>query len=213
MQFMDSGKDSMIEKSLRFFKPNRFLRELCLLLGFAQDPAMSQHDIAKIAGISSSMAHNYVKHFAEAGLLTVEGETNRTMQYIVTEAGKDRTNDLLTRYFEEVVHLYALAKKEFERKLWHLYRQGLHSAVLFGAAATGELVYNAARHTPIRIVGVVDNDVHKQHQKFGDLEVLPPTVIESLRPDGVIISAFGKPEEIYTEIKHLQDKGIEVIRL
>jgi hypothetical protein len=60
---------------------------------------------------------------------------------------------------------------------------------------------------------VVDNDVHKQHQKFGELEVLPPTVLESLQPDGVIISAFGRPEEIYAEIKHLQDKGIEVIRL
>jgi hypothetical protein len=43
MQYMDSEKDSMIEKSLRFFKPNRFLRELFLLLGFEQDPAMSQH--------------------------------------------------------------------------------------------------------------------------------------------------------------------------
>ena len=213
MQYMDSGKDSMIEKSLRFFKPNRLLRELSLLLGFEQNPAMSQHDIAKTAGISSSMAHNYVKYFVEEGLITVEGETNRTMQYLVTAAGKDRTHDLLARYFEEVVHLYALAKKEFERKLWNLYCQGVRSAVLFGAAATGELVYNAARHTPIRIIGIVDNDVSKQHQKFGELEVLSPTVIESLQPDGVIISAFGRPQEIYAEIQHLQDKGIAVIRL
>ena len=174
MHYMDSGKDSMIETSLRFFKPNRWLRELFLLLGFEQNPAMSQHDIAKLAGISSSMAHNYVKYFVDTGLITVQGETNRTMQYLVTTAGKDCTRDLLAGYFEEVVHLYALAKKEFERKLLNLYRQGLHAAVLFGAAETGELVYNAARHTPLRIIGVVDNDVRKQHQKFGALEVLPP---------------------------------------
>jgi DNA-binding MarR family transcriptional regulator len=209
---MDSCEGDMIEKTLCFFKPNRFLRELFLLLGLEQDATMSQHEIARIAGISSSMAHNYIKQLIEEGLIAVQGETNRTMQYFLTAAGKERMQELLALYAKEVVHLYTIARKEFEKKLCALYDQGLHSAVLFGAAETGELVYNSARHTPLRVIGVVDNDVSKQHQKFGDLEVLPPGVIERLRPDGVIITAFGSPEEIYAEVKHLEERGIVVIR-
>jgi DNA-binding MarR family transcriptional regulator len=203
----------MIEKSLRFFKPNRFLRELFLLLGFAQDPAMSQHNIAKIAGISSSMVHNYVKHFIEQGFITVQGGTNRTMQYLVSAAGKERTQELLTLYSEDVVQLYVIARRAFEQKLQNLYQQGLHTAILFGAAETGELVYNAARYTPLRIVGVVDNTAAKPQALFGELAVLPPGVIEALRPDGVIITTFVRAEEIYQEIKHLQAQGIAIIRL
>ena len=203
----------MIDTTLCLFKPNRLLRELFLLLGFEQNSAMSQHDIARIAGISSSMAHNYVKSFVEQGMITVQGETNRSMQYIVSSSGKERMQTLLALYSEEVVHLYALARQEFERKLCQLYKQGLHTAVLFGAAATGELVYNASRNTPLSVIGVVDNDVNKQHQKLGDLEILPPHVIETLQPDAVIITAFGRPDEIYTEIEHLRDKEIAIVRL
>jgi DNA-binding MarR family transcriptional regulator len=203
----------MIETELYFFKPNRLLRELSLLLGFEQDPAMSQHDIAKIAGISSSMAHNYVKQFVQDALITIQGESNRTMRYVVNAAGQERSRQLLTLYTREVVHLYALARTVFEKKLCSLYHQGLHTAVLFGAAETGELLYNASLRTPLRVIGVVDNDVNKHHQKFGELEVLPPDVIEHLQPHGVIISAFGKPDEIYADIKHLESQGIRIIKL
>ncbi len=203
----------MIEKGLRFFKPNRPSRELSLLLGFEQNPTMSQHDIARLAGISSSMAHNYVKAFVDQGLIQIHGTTNRTMRYVVTPAGQARTQELLAQYAEEVVHLYTLAKHECARKLQNLHRQGLCNVVLFGAAATGELVYNAAQQTPLRILGVVDNDPAKHHHRFGELEVLPPSVISRLRPDGVIITAFGRPDEIYEQIRHLQDDGIQVVRL
>ena len=202
-----------MDMTLCFFKPNRLLRELLLLIGFEKNPAMSQHDIAKVAGISSSMAHNYIKNFTEEGFITVHGKTNRTMRYLVSDPGKEHMQSLLSLYTEEVVHLYALARQEIEKKLRLLYQQGLRTAVLFGAAETGELVFNSARHTPIEVIGVVDNDVNKQHQKWGGLEVMPPQVIEALRPDAVIITAFGRPEEIYTQIKHLEGRGITIVRL
>jgi DNA-binding MarR family transcriptional regulator len=204
---------NMIAKTLRFFKPNRFLRELLLLLGLDANPSLSQHEIARIADISSSMAHNYVKDFVDKGLLTIQGTTNRTMRYFVTAAGKEHIQELLPLYSEEVVHLYTLARKAVEQKLRRLYEQGLHTAILFGAAETGELVYNAAQYTPLRIIGVVDNDPGKQHRQFGALAVAPPSIIEQLHPDGVIITAFGRPDEIYQDIKYLQERGINIIRL
>lgn len=203
----------IMDMALCFFKPNRLLRELLLLIGFEKNPTMSQHDIARVAGISSSMANNYIKNFTAEGFITVHGKTNRTMRYLVSDTGKEHIQSLLSRYTEEVVHLYAFAKQEIEKKLNDLYLSGLQTAVLFGAAETGELVFNAARHTPVEVIGIVDNDINKQHQKFGGLEVMPPQVLEVLRPDAVIITAFGRPEEIYIQIKHLEGEGIAIVRL
>jgi predicted transcriptional regulator len=107
----------MMDMALCFFKPNRLLRELLLLIGFEKNPTMSQHDIARVAGISSSMAHNYIKNFTAEGFITVHGKTNRTMRYLVSDTGKEHIQTLLSRYTEEVVHLYALAKQEIEKKL------------------------------------------------------------------------------------------------
>lgn len=203
----------MIESTLRFFKPNRLLREFLLLLGLEANPHMSQHEIARIAGISSSMAHNYVKYFIAKGFITVQGETNRTMQYLVSPAGKEQTHTLLSLYSAEVVQLYTLARQACEHKLQRLYQQGVRTAVLFGAAETGELVYNATQHTPLHILGVVDNDAAKQGRKFGAFTVSSPRLIEQVDPDGVIITALGRPDEIYQDIKHLEKRGIKIFKL
>ena len=40
-----------------------------------------------------------------------------------------------------------------------------------------------------------------------------PEVIESLQPDAVIITSFGHMDEIEEQVKHLEGKGIQVLRL
>ena len=111
-------------------------------------------------------------------------------------------------------HVIMMTGKEGPpQRLTELAGEGIKRLVLFGAATTGELVYQAARRTPVEIAAVVDNDSTKQGTPFGHLVVLAPSAIESFTPDGVLIAAFGRPDEIYQQIKHLKEKGIEIIRL
>lgn len=203
----------MVNTALRFFRPTTAMRELFVLLSLDGTQTISQHELARRVGLSSSMAHNYMADLVCQELVAVSGLTNRSMTYRVTPKGRARLAELLRGYAKEIARLYSIAKVETEKRLQELYAQGLKSLVLFGAAETGELVYHAAKTTPVRIVGWVDNDATKHRLRFGRLRVCPPETIESYRPDGVLIASSGDTEDIYRQIRHLPAKGIPIVTL
>jgi DNA-binding MarR family transcriptional regulator len=201
------------DQGLQFFSPTRRWKEFWLLSLIAENAAVSQHRLGRAIGASSSMTNTYIRDFVRQGLLTVNGDTNRTMRYELTPGGKKMRRQLLHLYGREVARLHTAARQEYAKRLNELVEGGIKRLVLFGAATTGELVYQSAQQTALEIVAVVDNDSTKQGTPFGRLVVLAPSVIESFNPDGVLIAAFGRPDEIYQQIKHLKEKGIEIIRL
>ncbi len=210
---MQEEKKNSPAMSLDFLTPTNPLRRLFLLLALKEQSDVSQEKLSRRIGLSRSMTHNYIRDLIGEGLLRMEGETNRQIRYFLTAKGIRETGRLFHRYSDEIVCLYAVARTEFEKRLLELGRKGIGKVVLFGAADTGELVYNAIQNTDIEVVGVVDNDPRKQNLPFGLLRVLPPSEIARLKPDAVIITAMGRPDEIYDQIKHLEEKGIDVVRL
>lgn len=200
-------------EGLQFFSTTRMWKEFRLLTLIADEPAISQHRLGRAIGASSSMTNTYIKEFVQQGLLQMSGDTNRTVRYELTQAGRKMRRQLLHLYGREAARLHTAARREYEKRLNELAAGGITRLVLFGAATTGELVYQASRDSALTIVAVVDNDPNKQGRPFGSLVVLPPSAIESFQPDAVLIAAFGRPEEIYQQIKHLKEKGIEIIRL
>lgn len=189
------------------------MRELYFLLVLGETQNVSQHKLARKIGVSSAMANNYMQHLVRQGLVTASGPTNRSMKYTVTADGSERLAGLLRVYSKEIARLYSIAKCEVEKRLQELYGKGFKTVVLFGAAETGELIYNAARATPMRIVGWVDNDVAKHRLHFGDLHITAPETIESFRPDGVLIASSGRTDDIQRQLSHLSSKGIQVATL
>jgi len=203
----------MVEVSLEFFHPTKIMRELFVLLCLDEAENVSQHELARRIGVSSSMANNYMKQLVGQGMVTISGHTNRTMKYAVTRKGNGRLTGLMSIYSREIARLYSIAKQEVEKRLLQLHRQGIKTVVLFGAAETGELVYGAAKNTPLRIVGWVDSDKAKQQLRFGEIRVSSPERIESFRPNAVLIASSGKAEEIRRQLGHLPQKGIAVVTL
>jgi predicted transcriptional regulator len=203
----------MITVPLTFLRPTKAMRELFLLLSVQESQHLSQHQLARKIGVSSAMANNYMKDLIEHGLVMASGRTNRSMKYEVTAKGRDRLSALMSGYSKEIARLYSIAKLEVEKRLSQLYAQGLKKVVLFGAAETGELVYSAAKGTPMKIVGLVDNDVTKHRQLFGEISVSAPDTIESFSPDAVLIASSGNAEEILKQLDPLSQKGVAVVTL
>ncbi len=203
----------MILQSLKFLCPTKLFRELNVLVLMGDQPWMSQHSLAKNMGITSAMVNFYVKDLVLRKLVKVEGETNRQKRYFLTPKGKRRKRLLLNEYLCGVSDLYSICKKEFEQRLKEIYRKGLRRVVFFGAAETGEIAFQAACHTDLQVVGIVDNDPKKHHKRMGEIEVLPPESILDLNPDGVIITALGQPEEIYKQLCPLREKGVAIKKL
>ncbi|TAJ26351.1 MAG: winged helix-turn-helix transcriptional regulator [Nitrospirae bacterium] len=203
----------MITAPLQFLRPTKLMRELFVLLALEETSNLSQHQLAKKVGVSSAMSHNYMKDLIDQGVVSVSGQTNRNMKYVVTAKGTERRVALMGAYSKEIASLYSIAKQEVERRLWELHREGLKSVVLFGAAETGELVYSAAKTTPIRILGFVDNDATKHRMLFGKIPVSSPDTIEAYQPDGVLIASSGETDAIYRQLRHLSEKGVSIVTL
>ena len=81
---------------------------------------------------------------------------------------------LLISYNLETTALYMDAKREFALRLQKIYAEGIHSAVLFGAGETAEIIYNASQSLKLEIIGIVDNDPAKQEKLFGNLIIKAP---------------------------------------
>jgi DNA-binding MarR family transcriptional regulator len=203
----------MVHAGLEFFRPTKAMRELFVLISLDETEKMSQHELARKIGVSSSMANNYMKQLVGRGMVAASGHTNRTMTYAVTRKGNGRLTGLMSTYSREIARLYSIAKREIEKRLLQLHQAGIKTVVLFGAAETGELVYGAAKNTPLRIVGWVDSDEAKHQVRFGEIRVTSPADIERFKPDAVLIASSGRAEEIRRQLRHLPGKGIAIVTL
>jgi len=208
---MDAG--IIFRDSLEFFGPRKLCRELNMLVLIGDNPLVSQHVLAREIGITPTMVNNYMKYLTDKNMVSVEGKTNRQTKYFLTPKGKRRRRMLLNKYITEVSGLYSACKMEFRRRLNEFHRNGIKRVIFFGAAETGEIAYQAASTTALEIVGIVDNDPNKHHKKLGDIEIRPPSCIEELSPDGVIITALAHPGEIYQQLLPLKEKGIVIKKL
>jgi len=200
----------MKNNGLKFFKHSPLFNRLLILAAFEGNPRISQSSLAKEAGLTSSMVNNYIRELSHERLITIQGNTNRTITYNLTRKGLKEKMSLLIAYILETTGLYQNAKREFTQRLKKIYEEGIHSAVLFGAGETAELLFNACKSLELKIVGVVDNDPKKQGTLFGNLIIQGPECIERINPDGVIIASIGRQDEIYAQIHHLTRRGISI---
>lgn len=204
----------MLQKNARFLRPSTEHRTLGILQALSVDPGVSQCKLGLRAGLSSARINGYLKDLKDQGLLTVNPLNAKKYEYLVTEAGERVRRELLGEYCAEVVRSYAALKDMVGERLKGLMARGVRNVALFGASATGEIVYQAMESTPLRVMAVVDSDPDKQGALFGNCVVLPPSVLVELGCEAVIIASFGKSDEIFETLAKIIDVGsIPVVRL
>ena len=159
------------------------------------------------------MVNNYVKWLKEEGFITVLGDTNRTQQYHLSESGRIMLRQSLLDYSAEIVRLYGSVKNEIANILNTFYDEGIRTIVLFGVAETAEIVYAAAKRTALVIIGVVDSDTSKQGKIFNGLEIRSPHDLNQIQPDAVVITSFGRQEEIFQQVRSISGDQIKIRKL
>lgn len=199
----------------KFFTPTKHLRHLAVLLAIHQEPKTSQHDIARRAGISSALVNGYVKFLISDGLISTRKRNHRDQDYSLTRQGEQMLSALLLDYSTETVQIYAQAKQAVAQRLADIFRSAdqLATIVLYGAADTCELILGALTGIPeARVIGIVDSSPEKQGTSFHNFTVMPAATIAPLSPAFVIITSFAKQNEIYQDIKHLEENDITILR-
>jgi DNA-binding MarR family transcriptional regulator len=196
-----------------FLTPTKKYRRLSVLLAIHNTPRISQHRMADLTHLSSSMVNNYIKELHKEGLITITGKTNRTQRYDLTPAGRQELISLLLSYSSEIIQLYTGAKRELAGRLHSMQKQGIQTVILFGAGETAEVVLAAMKTTKLILRGVVDSDPEKQGMAFNGVTVQSPETLADIQADAVLITSFGRQEEIYAYIRNVMGDGIGVFKL
>ncbi len=197
----------------RFLSPTKDLRRLSVMHAIHQAPESSQHAIARITHLSSSMVNNYIRQLKAEKLIYSSGATSRTQSYHLTPAGAGALRSSLLAYSAEIVQMYGAVKHEIASILESFYTEGVRTVVLFGAAETAEVVHAALKETDLVVIGVVDSDASKHHKPFNGLIIKPPEALTEMQPDAVVITSFAHQEEIHTYIEDVIGSDVNVKKL
>lgn len=197
-----------------FFKPGKDTRVLSLLEGIHTSGRTSQNELGTKADLSGAMVNKYIKDLQAGGLVNPIPINGKCFEYQLTAKGETARNQMMGQYCAEIVRIYSSLKQSLLSKFEDLHKNGATTLALFGASETCEIVYNALKDTNFRIATVVDNDPRKQGEPFFGHIIASPEVLAHIRCDAVIITSFGKQEEIYEHcLKFQAQQTFNIIRL
>ncbi len=196
-----------------FHTPTSKLRRLSVLMAIHNFPRVSQHRIAQMTDMSSSMVNNYMKRLQQEGLLKVTGQTNRTQHYHLTAAGEKELLTEILKYSAEVIQLYSAAKKQVLERLKRFHSEGIRSIALFGEAENAEVVHAALKDSPLTVTGIVDSDPGKQGTRFNGFVVGTPESLKEMNPDAILITSFARQEEIHGCIQRVLGDTVQVRKI
>ncbi len=199
--------------SSEFLAPTKRFRLLSVLLAIHDSSQIGQHKIARIAHLSSSMVNNYIKELHERRLIKVTGRTNRTQRYYLTPSGRELLISSLLSYSSEIIRLYGGAKRQLSKRLQRIHEEGIRTVALFGAAETAEVVLAAIKETPLTVAAVMDSDSAKQGKPLNGLTVQKPESLNQIEVDAVVITSFGRQEEMHDDVRKLVGNQMKVVRL
>jgi predicted transcriptional regulator len=199
-------------KNLTFIRPDKKYRELTLLMSIDDNNLTSQRKLAVLSGISSAVVNEYVEDMKQNGLIDYQKTDGKSYTYHLTQTGKKYKDTLFFQFSKEIVQIYLTIKDEIKRRLLYIASPQLKKVVLFGAGEIAEVIYHVSPQIPLEIVGIVDNDKAKHGKHIGTLKITPPSEITNLNPDAVVITSFSHAEEIYQQIKFLEN-NIKIFRL
>jgi DNA-binding MarR family transcriptional regulator len=198
-----------------YYRPSKDARRLAILDSLAQDGSVSQTELGRRANISGAMVNQYLKEMADDNLIAFERVNGKSFRYLLTADGEAKRRAMFSTFSSETVQIYTALKAAIAGKLASLRARGIVKLALFGASETCEVVLLALRAAGgFDVVALVDNDPAKAGKTLGGYVISPPVVLESIRPQAVVITSFGCQEEIYDQLKALRERhNLEIIRL
>jgi len=187
---------------------------LAILDSLSQDSALSQFELGKRLKLSGAMVNQYLRQLQEQNLIEFRPVNGKSYRYVLTSGGEKSRRQMFSDYSSETVRLYTNIKDLILAKLRALEPCGTRKIALFGASETCEVVLSALQGTSFQVVAVVDNDPEKHGSLFHGHVIFSPLVLEHVECQSVIITSFGRQDEIHQQLQSVsQRRGLEIVRL
>ncbi|WP_245587880.1 winged helix-turn-helix transcriptional regulator [Desulfovibrio inopinatus] len=198
----------------RYYAPSKDARVLGILDALSQDSEISQRDIARRLGISGALVNQHLHELASRHLLQFEALNGKSYRYSLTPDGERLRKEMEAIYATEAVHIYTALKSRIRKRLEYLVKKSLFRVVFFGASETCEVALSASANLPLKVIALVDSDPHKQGTLFHGYVLSPPQILETVACDAVLITSFGRQQEISEQLAPLcRATGVEMVSL
>ncbi|WP_147818739.1 winged helix-turn-helix transcriptional regulator [Salidesulfovibrio onnuriiensis] len=196
-----------------YLKPSKNTRVLAILDSLAHDSGLSQYELGRRLNLSGAMINQYLKQLQAEDLVEFLPVNGKSYRYVLTEAGEKRRRRMFSDYSSETIRLYTTVKDFVLDKLQDLCDRGKTRLALFGASETCEVVLSALKDSPFQVMLLLDSSMSKQGLIFHGHVVSAPHVLDHVDCDAVVITSFGRQDEIYEQIKPVADtRGFEIVR-
>ncbi len=198
----------------QYFAPSRDTWVLAILDALCHDSGLSQRDLARKLGVSGAVVNQHLRELQERGLIRFEARNGKSYRYIPTPDGQALRADMARDFSSEAIRIYAALKRQVGERLHGLARDNIERIALFGASETCEVALSVLAGLPIKVLAVVDNDLDKQGGLFHGYVVSPPHVLEMVDCQAVLITSFGRRDEIRQQLEPLcLARGMEMVSL
>lgn len=204
----------MFQLRKQYYKPSKKARLLAILESLSQENELSQNELGRRLGVSSAMVNTYLRQLQSKKLVTFEARNGKSYRYLLTPEGERLRGEMMADYSSEAIQIYSGLKNQISAKLRKVAARGLLKLVLFGASETCEVVLSSLRDSEFKVMALVDNDPKKHGILFHGHVVSPPHILDSVPCHAVLITSFGRQNEIHEQLAPLcARRGLEIERL
>src|SRR2546427_1027508 len=191
------------------------LRELRqqLIVELQRGSNVSQRALALRLGVAVGTVNRLLSDMVDAGYVQVFNRDVRPFAYRVTDDGQRYQRRLGLEHYSWVLGDLRRLEQRIRAKLLELRSRGVVRVVFYGAGDVMEATYRVASGVGLQVVGVVDDDHTKHGARRSGLVVAPPSAINELEPDAVLITTMGHAEEIQLKMDPSLRTSVEIWEL
>ena len=151
----------------------------------------------------------YLADLMEQGLLEQVGNGGAGNLQL-TELGQKRFNFLLVDFMREMVQLHGAAEDILRQRLISLPLAGIHRVAFYPFSQTAEVAFSVLESLDLELVGLVDDAPSKWGMQFHGLTVYPPSTLETLRPEAVVVTTTTFRDAIIANLEALDLGDVKI---
>jgi DNA-binding MarR family transcriptional regulator len=188
------------------FKPSESMRDLQFLEELEKTPNLSQRELSNKFGIALGVTNACLKRMVRRGWIRLTKVPPRRIGYYLTPKGFAEKARLTMTFLSYNIHHYSNLKAMITEKLLEMSSQGVKRVIFWGVSDEMEITYVTLQGTEMELVAIVDDDDGVNGKNILGTEIKSPDVIDSLKPDAILITSILDKKRILRILKKGNDK-------
>lgn len=172
-------------------------KRLELLDALNRKDEINQRELSKTLKVSLGSVNASLKDLITERLIMKKSSSARRILYNLTPEGVSEKNRLSRLFWQQSVERYTQLRHMIACVLNKLEEEDVKNVAFYGAGHVAEIAYIALLHTDLQLTGIFDEE--KKGEKFLTFRVIPPTEIESIPFNKILITDLNINKHLNNE--------------